>query len=88
MLERTWHAIMCEPCVNPPRDMDTRLPGVLRVAPASMRASESFQAGLEAHLHTYEEEEELRRPQQKRRKHHPAGAADAASGKLHDTRIR
>jgi hypothetical protein len=33
VLERTWHAVMCQPCGSPPREADARLPLPLR-APA------------------------------------------------------
>ena len=31
LLERTWHTLFCQPCTQPPREMDARLPPELRL---------------------------------------------------------
>lgn len=35
LLERTWHTLFCQPCTQPPREMDSRLPPELRVSTRS-----------------------------------------------------
>jgi hypothetical protein len=35
LLERTWHALFCQPCAQPPREADPRLPPTLRAGTRS-----------------------------------------------------
>ena len=43
MLEHLWAAVLCEPCLSPPRHMDLRLPESLRVAPLAINTDPNAQ---------------------------------------------